>query len=179
MIKFLHVLSGFILLAVIAALGILLLCANGFRVESGVLDLFYIRELRLNAFCFGWVMLFTLMLYLFTFSPRRKKNRYVSYPSGDGTVSISVSAIRDYIRKLSGEFSAVVSIDPKVFAQKDQMSIELQVNLVAGARIPELSNALQMRVSECLREGLGISDIHEVKVTVLEITGEPRSVQRD
>jgi uncharacterized alkaline shock family protein YloU len=103
---------------------------------------------------------------------------YISFDSGNGTVSISVSAIRDYIRKLSGEFSSVVSIDPKIRSLKDGISVDLNVNLVAGARIPELSQALQARVRESLHDGLGIHEIREIKLRVQEITGEPAQSRR-
>ena len=126
----------------------------------------------------GGIMALLSLLYLVTFGPRRPKARYISFDSGNGSVSISANAVREYIRKLSGEFSAVVSIDPKIRSEKNSISIDLNVNLVAGARIPELSQALQNRVRESLRDGLGIDDVKEVKVLVQEITVEPRSSRR-
>lgn len=179
MIKFLHILSGLLVWVSFALLSLVLIFANVFHVENGILGAFYFPEMWLNALCLGGFMVFSVMLYLFTFAPRRPKVRYISFDSGNGSVSISVNAVRDYIRKLSGEFSAVVSIDPKVRAEADRISIDLNINLVAGARIPELSQALQERVRESLRDGLGVEDVHEIKVRVEEITGEPRSVRKN
>jgi uncharacterized alkaline shock family protein YloU len=156
-----------------------LVYANGLRVEEGILGAFYIDGSWYEAMGTGGIMVLLSLLYLVTFGPRSPKVRYISFASGDDTVSISVNAVRDYIRKLSGEFSAVVSIDPKIRAEKERISIDLNVNLVAGARIPELSQALQGRVRSSLRDGLGIDDVNEVKVRVQEITGEPRSARND
>jgi uncharacterized alkaline shock family protein YloU len=163
-----------------AAAGGALIYANGLRVDEGqsILRLFYFGENWLQAMGVGGIMVLLSLLYLVTFGPRRPKARYISFDSGNGSVSISVNAVREYIRKLSGEFSAVVSIDPKIRSEKDSISIDLNVNLVAGARIPELSQALQNRVRESLRDGLGIEDVKEVKVLVQEITVEPRSSRR-
>ena len=180
MTRFLHILSGIVIWFLFAAAGGALIYANGLRVDEGqsILRLFYFGENWLQAMGVGGIMVLLSLLYLVTFGPRRPKARYISFDSGNGSVSISVNAVREYIRKLSGEFSAVVSIDPKIRPEKDSISIDLNVNLVAGARIPELSQALQMRVRESLRDGLGIDDVKEVKVLVQEITVEPRSSRR-
>lgn len=179
MTKFFHVLSGLVIWFLFAALGGALIYANGLRVEVGLLGAFYLDERWYEAMGAGGIMVLLSLLYLVTFGPRRPKMRYISFDSGNGSVSISVNAVRDYIRKLSGEFSSVVSIDPKIRAEKDSISLDLHVNLVAGVRIPELSQALQNRVRESLRAGLGINEVKEVKVLVQEITGEPRSTRRD
>jgi len=176
MTKFLHVLSGFLIWFFFAVLGIALIHANIPGVTQNAFQFIPLRSLETAGL--GGIIILLAMLYLVTFGPRRPKVRYISFESAEGGVSISVNAVRDYIRKLSGEFSAVVSIDPKIRAEKDSLSIDLNVNLVAGARIPELSQALQSRVRESLREGLGIDEIKEIKVLVQEITGEPRSGRR-
>ncbi len=177
MTKFLHVLSGLLIGFLFTVIGGALIYANGLRVEEGILGAFYLHERWYEAMGFGGIMALLSLLYLVTFTPRRPQARYISFESGEGSVSISVNAVRDYIRKLSGEFGAIVSIDPKVRTEKDKLSLDLNVNLVAGARIPELSQALQSRVRESLRDGLGIDEVSEVRVRVQEITGEPRSVR--
>ncbi|MFA7256233.1 MAG: alkaline shock response membrane anchor protein AmaP [Kiritimatiellales bacterium] len=179
MTKFLHVLSGLVIWFLFAALGGALIYANGLCVEEGILGAFYLHERWYEAMGAGGIMILLILLYLVTFGPRRPKVRYISFDSGNGSVSISINAVRDYIRKLSGEFGAIVSIDPKIRSDKDSISIDLNVNLVAGARIPELSQELQNRVRESLRDGLGIDEVNEVRVRVQEITGEPRSARRD
>ncbi len=177
MTKFLHILSGLVILVLFAAIGVSLVHANIPGVTQTVFDIIPLQS-REAAGTGGIIVLLSL-LYLVTFGPRRPQVRYISFDSGNGSVSISVNAVRDYIRKLSGEFGAVVSIDPKIRAEKDSISIDLNVNLVAVARIPELSQALQSRVRESLRDGLGIDEVNEVRVRVQEITGEPRSARRD
>jgi uncharacterized alkaline shock family protein YloU len=177
MTKFLHALSGLLIWVLFAALGIALIHANIPGVTQTAFD--FIPLCSLEAAGLGGILVLLAMLYLVTFAPRRPKIRFISFESTEGGVSISVNAVRDYIRKLSGEFGAIVSIDPKIRAEKDSLSIDLNVNLVAGARIPELSQAIQSRVRESLRDGLGIEEINEIKVRVQEITGEPRSTRRD
>lgn len=177
MTRFLHVLSGAVIWFFFAAMGGALIHANIPGVTQSAFDFLPPLESWKAAGSGGLIVLLAL-LYLVTFASRSPKVRYISFDSGNGSVSISVNAVRDYIRKLSGEFSAVVSIDPKIRAERDRISIDLNVNLVAGSRIPELSQALQSRVRDSLRDGLGIAEVHEIKVRVQEITGEPASPRR-
>lgn len=178
MTKFLHILSGLIIWLLFAALGVAIVHANIPGVTKTVADFLPpFQSWRMAGI--GGIIVFLSLLYLVTFAPRRPKMRYISYESGDdGSVSISDSAVRDYIRKLSGEFGNIVSIEPKLRTEKNGISIDLNVKLVAGSRIPELSQALQSRVRESLREGLGIAEVTEVKVRIQEIVGEPSPTAR-
>lgn len=179
MTRFLHVFSGVVIWFLFAAIGGALIYANGLRVEEGLLGAFYLRDLWLETMGLGGIMVLLSLLHLVTFGPRRPKARYISFDSGEGSISISVSAVRDYVRKLGDEFGAVVGIDPKVRSDKTGISIDLDVKLQTGARIPELSQALQNRIREGVRDGLGIAEVREVKVRIQEIVGTPRPSRRD
>ncbi len=121
----------------------------------------------------GALMVLVSLLHLFTFAPRRKKTKTISFDTEGGIVSISVNAVCDFIQKLGDEFESVKNIDPKLHSEKDMVSIELNLKVRTGTRIPELSAQLQNRVRESVREGLGIVDVHEIKINISEIVGNP------
>jgi len=177
MTRVLHILAGIVIWLLVAVMGGALVHANIPGVTQTTFDLMPPLESWKMAGIGGFLILLSL-LYLATFAPRRPKKRYISYDSGSGSVSISDNAVREYIRKLSGEFGMVVSIDPKIRAEKNSISLDLDVKLVTGSRIPEVSQALQERVRESLRDGLGIAEVKEVKVRVQEIVGEPAPTRR-
>lgn len=175
--RLLHILSGALIWILFAVMGVALVHANIPGVTQNAFD--FMPPLQSwKAAGLGGLIVLLSMLYLVTFAPRRAKMRYISYDSGEGSVAVSDNAVRDSISKLSGEFSNVVSINPKIKSERDGLSIDLHVELVAGSRIPELSQALQSRVRESLRDGLGIANVKEVKVRVQEIVGEPSSSRR-
>ena len=178
MTKVLHVLSGAVIWFLFAALGGAVIYANGLRVEEGVLGAFCLHERWYEGMGIGGIMTLLSLLYLITFGPRRQKVRYISFDSDNGAVSISVSAVRDFIRKLGDEFGAVVGIDPKIRAEKDTISVDLDVKVQTGIRIPEFSQALQNRVREGMQDSLGIAEVKEVKVRIQEIVGTPRPPRR-
>ncbi|MCC7299612.1 MAG: alkaline shock response membrane anchor protein AmaP [Verrucomicrobia bacterium] len=178
MTKFLHVLSGLVIWFLFSALGGALIYANGLRVEEGILGAFYLHDRWYEAMGAGGIMTLLSLLYLITFGVPRPKAKYLSFDSGNGSVSISVSAVRDFVRKLGDEFGALVGIDPKIRAEKDSISIDLDVKIQTGTRIPEFSQALQNRVREGVHDGLGIAEVKEVKVRIQEIVGTPRPSRR-
>ncbi|NOU35542.1 MAG: alkaline shock response membrane anchor protein AmaP [Kiritimatiellaceae bacterium] len=177
MTKFLHVLSGLVIWFLFAALGGALVHANIPGVTISLFDVLPpLQSIKTTGI--GGVIILLAMLYLITFAPRRQKARYISFDSGNGAVSISVSAVRDFIRKLGDEFGAVVGIDPKIRSEKDAISVDLDVKVQTGVRIPEFSQALQNRVREGMQDSLGILEVKEVKVRIQEIVGTPRPSRR-
>ncbi len=121
----------------------------------------------------GLVLVLIVLIYLGTFGPACPRKRYLSFDSDNGEVSISLNAVRDFIRKIGDEFGTVISMDPQIRSEKELISIDLNVKLQTGARIPELSQMLQDRVRESIRDGLGIIEVREIKVKVQEIVGAP------
>ncbi|MFA6174411.1 MAG: alkaline shock response membrane anchor protein AmaP [Kiritimatiellales bacterium] len=177
MTKFLHVLSGLVIWFLFFALGGALIHANIPGVTQSAFDLIPLQSLKTTGI--GGLMVLLSMLYLVTFGPRRQKVRYISFDSGNGSVSISINAVRDFIRKLGDEFGAVVGIDPKIRAEKEAVSVDLDVKVQTGARIPELSQMLQNRIREGMQDSLGIVEVKEIKVRIQEIVGTPRPPRRN
>lgn len=153
--------------------------SNLFGVQEGLLGLFRAEGARLQAMTIGSVMVLLSVLYVLTIVPARPRLRFVTFESDEGEVSISVHAVRDFIRKIGDEFSAIHQIDPKIHADRDQIRIDLDVKIVSGSRVPELSQLLQARVREGIRDGLGIAEVRVIKVRVQEIIGEPPTSRED
>ncbi len=50
---------------------------------------------------------------------------------------------------------------------------------MAGTKIPELSQILQQRVRESVRESLGLEEIRNITIKVQEIVGDPTKPATD
>ena len=171
--KLLHFLSRVLVWVLFALEGGALLYANLLKDTQGPLRHFYIEDTAFTAAATGCVMLILVLIYLGTFGSARPRLRNISFDSEGGAVSISVNAVSDFIRKLGDEFGAVISLEPKIRSEKDLISIDLDVKIQTGTRIPELSQLLQDRVRESIRDGLGIIEVREIKVHIREIVGAP------
>jgi uncharacterized alkaline shock family protein YloU len=177
MTRFLHGLSALVIWILFAAAGGALIYANTLVVDDGVLGRFLLEGNRFQGSVIGGIVVLLALLHLVTLTRRRPRMRFISFESDEGTVSISVNAVRDFIRKLGEEFSAVISLEPKLREERKKINIDLDVKVESGSRIPELSHILQNRVRESVRNGLGITEVNEIKVRIQEIIGAPPPAQ--
>lgn len=171
--KFLHALTGILVFLTPVVWGGLLIYGNAFdnAFRDSILD--FIQNSPVYGTGLGMVLILMVLVYLGTWGASRPASRFISFDSENGSVSISVNAVRDFVRKIGDEFSAVVSMDPRIRPEKDLISIHLNVEIQTGTRIPELSQMLQDRVRESIRDGLGIVEVREIKVKVQKIVGVP------
>lgn len=172
--KILHALTGLLVVLLPLIWGGLLIYGNAFNTEFRDFIFGAMQNAPILGVLLGLGLVLIFLTYLGTFgASRRPKLRTISFDSEDGAVSISVNAVCDFIRKLGDEFGAVISLDPKIRSEKDLISIDLDVKVQTGSRIPELSQMLQNRVRESVRDGLGIVEVREIKVHIREIVGAP------
>lgn len=173
--KILHALSGALIFLTPLVWGGLLVYGNGFNTDFRDFLFDTITASPFYGVGLGLVLVLLVLIYLGTFGSARSRKRYISFESENGSVSISINAVRDFVRKIGDEFGAVVSMDPKIYPGKNTVSIDLNVKIQTGSRLPELSEMLQGRVRESIRNGLGIVEVRDIKVKVQEIVGVPPS----
>ncbi len=103
----------------------------------------------------------------------RRKEAFIDYQSEEGNVGISTKAIQDFVARVGREFAAVRDIDTRLIHGKGALDIAVSVSVVSGNKIPELSQVLQQRIRESVRESLGLAEIGKITVQVKEIVGAP------
>ena len=170
--KFFHYLFGLILF-------VLLVGAAGFVVDAALHMPLWASAVGLMqqypAISLGGVgvVLCVVVLYLLTGVQRRKPDQFISFDNEGGSVSISMNAMREFLIKIADEFAAVLYLDPTIKAYGEAMEIELDVRVRSGTALPELCRLLQSRVSESIRDELGLSEVKGVKVNIREIVTPP------
>ncbi|MEE9367451.1 MAG: alkaline shock response membrane anchor protein AmaP [Pontiella sp.] len=120
----------------------------------------------------GAVMILSVFLQWFG-RIGRKKDVFINFDSDDGSVGISTKAIQDFIERVGKEFAAIKSIDSELIQDKKALDIAISVKVISGNKIPELSQVLQQRIRESVRESLGLDEIRNITIKVQEIIGEP------
>ena len=135
----------------------------------------FLDSLRLERWTAFWVSVAAiclLALVVLTRLPKRARERFLSFENEGGTLSISTTAITDFLAKLANEFSAVTSMKPQVIPGRNEVDIVLNVKVKAGSEVHDLCQLLQQRVRESMINGLGILSVRNVQVNVVEITSE-------
>lgn len=100
-----------------------------------------------------------------------KKNRVVSFQNQDGEVSVSLSAIEEYIRKIAKGIPGIKDIKPRVDINKKGIDIITNLSMSAGANIPEVTERIQMEVRSKVQGMLGVEETINIKVNIDKITG--------
>lgn len=183
--KFLHGLIGFALSLAILALGWVLV-ANVVGLPNAYWRIFWnvLQQSNPWQFALGVSLVTLAILYWLSGLPIVGREQFLSFPGEGGTISISVNAINAFLLKLKTEFAGIVDLRADVSAShRGAIEVRLEMTVKAGTHIQQLSQALQQRVRESMRESLGIEDIAEVKVNVTDIVTvdedvEPRTPPR-
>ncbi|MBI2437516.1 MAG: alkaline shock response membrane anchor protein AmaP [Lentisphaerae bacterium] len=162
----LHGLIKCVLSVGLLILGVLLL-ANVFDFHPSVGD-FLITD-KWGKFLVGVSAIFLVLLYWLTALPL-KEEQFLTFENEGGSVSISVKAINEFLAKLTDEFAGINRLRPQVAATRDgRVEVRLDVSVKAGTKVQQLSQILQQRVRESLRDNLGIAEVQAVKVNVSAI----------
>lgn len=124
----------------------------------------------------GIGLLCLAVLFALTGIRRKKREHFLSFDNEGSTVSISTDAIADYITKLADEFPSIIRMRPRVIPARNAVDIIVDVRIKAGPQIHEVCGLLQQRIRESMTNGLGISEIRRIEVSVREIISEHRPV---
>jgi len=127
----------------------------------------YLINNPIDRFIIGAALIVLVIVYVLSAIPARRHERYISYDTATGKVSVSVKAINDLLARLADEFAGIVSLNANM--RPSDKSVRLDMSVKSGTKIQELSEAIQQRVRESIEDSLGISGISSVKVVVQEI----------
>jgi len=163
----LHGLIKFVLSVGVLVFGVLLLADLVPALHTPLGD-FLIND-KLGQFLVGISAVFLVLLYWLAGIPV-KEERFLTFENEGGAISISVKAINDFLAKLADEFAGIIRLRADVTAARDgRVEVRLDVGVKAGTKVQHLSQVLQQRVRESMRENLGITEIQTVKVNVSSI----------
>jgi len=172
--KILHGLIGFVLSLAVLAMGWLLV-ANVFGVHYAYWDV--LMNSRIWQFAIGVSLLTLVVLYWLSGLSFGKREQFLSFDSEGGVVSISVNAVNTFLAKLKSEFAGIVDLRANVSASRDgAIEVHMDMTVKAGTHIQQLSQALQQRIRDSMRESLGIAEVASVKVNVQDIVATEESV---
>jgi len=165
--KFLNGLMKMVLSVVILALGIFFL-ADVFGVESRI-GHFLLGD-PIGKFVTGTILVLIVILYWLTSMGGGGKEQFLSFENEGGMVNIRIKAVNDFLRRLADEFADIIDLKAEVTAAREgRIEVQLYLDVKSGTKIQQLSQVLQQRVRESMREGMGISEIASVKINVNEI----------
>jgi len=158
----------------IAAIGGVLVYLHGYNPELRDFLCGLFRQYPFAGQAAGGVLILWVLGWMNLSLHARRKARYIRFDTASGEVSVSIGAVRDYIRRVGSEFPAVLGLEPKIHAgRRGRTDVLLEVNIKAGHRVPELSEMLRTRIREGLQDELGLTGVGRIQVRIGKMVGTP------
>lgn len=98
-----------------------------------------------------------------------QRERTIAFQNPDGAVTISLSAIEDFIKRVGRDIPEIKEIKSDVIASKHGVEIKSRVSLWSDVNIPEVTEKIQSLVKTRLQDMLGIEEAIQVRVHVSKI----------
>ncbi|MBI4313281.1 MAG: alkaline shock response membrane anchor protein AmaP [Candidatus Omnitrophica bacterium] len=114
------------------------------------------------------VILFNLMVFQFSWA-RFQRQRTIAFTNPDGDVTISLSAIEDFIRRAARQIPDIRDLKSDVLATKKGIEVTARVSLGSESHIPEVTEKIQGLIKMRVQEMLGIEDPVLVRIHVSKI----------
>lgn len=98
-----------------------------------------------------------------------KKEKTIAFENPDGQVTISLTAIEDFIKRAMKQLPEVKESRPNVKASKKGITIVNRVVLFSDVNIPETTEKIQNIVKSRVQDMLGVEEPVEIQINVVKI----------
>lgn len=98
-----------------------------------------------------------------------RKEKTIAFENPDGQVTISLTAIEDFIKRAMKNLPEIKESRPNVRASKKGIMIVNRVVLFSDVNIPETTEKIQNIVKSRVQEMLGVEETVEIQVNVVKI----------
>ncbi|MCM8811871.1 MAG: alkaline shock response membrane anchor protein AmaP [Candidatus Omnitrophica bacterium] len=141
------------------------------------------KNLRIACFVTGVGLILLNWIIVQLTLAKLQRQKIIAFDNPDGQVTVSLSAVEDFVRRAAKEVPSVRDLRADVVAGKGKIVVRAKVSLWAEAHIPEVTEQLQSvvkaRVSEMLA---GIEEPIYVRIHVAKISHReegPRPSRRE
>ncbi len=137
------------------------------------------KQLRFACFLTGaGLILLNWMIAQLTIA-KFQREKTIAFDNPDGQVTVSLSAIEDFIRRTMREMPEVKDLRSDVVAGKGRILVRARVVLWSDAHIPEVTERIQVLVRSRIQEMLsGIEEPVHVRVHVAKIVHREEADER-
>jgi len=138
-------------------------------------ELFSDMSLRLVLLCVGTILVLFCMRYLQMLFSRSKRNKSIVFESPEGSVSITLIAIEDMLKKMLEDRTEISNIKPKVFLRKKWVELNAKGILVSEVNLVELIKEIQEKVKEKMQVLLGEDKKVKVNLEIRKVSADGKT----
>jgi uncharacterized alkaline shock family protein YloU len=175
--NFLKRVTSLVYLVAMIGAGALMLAMSVEVVPSGVFaDMVEILRSSLNASIalsvVGTAFILMGVLAPFRVSKSLGRNRLITFRNPDGEVTVALSAIENYVKRVARDIPGINDIKSNVKASKKGINITSYVAICAGTNIPEATENIQMTVKSRVQDMLGVEENINMTMHISKILKE-------
>ncbi len=100
---------------------------------------------------------------------KMQREKTIAFNNPDGEVTVSLTAIEDFIKRLSSSMIEIRDLRSNVIAGKKGIEVNCRVSIWADANIPEITESIQAIIKNRIQEMLGIEEPIVVRMHVGKI----------
>ena len=97
---------------------------------------------------------------------RLEREKTLAFDNPDGRVTVSLTAIEDFMRKLGSQIPEIKELKPKVSATKKAVIVDTKIILYSETSIPNITEKIQSIVKNRIQDMLGIEEPIIVRVHI-------------
>jgi len=151
-------------------------------VIDSVTALYAASNARLVLGLTGILLIFISIMVVQLAVGKIRREKTIAFENPDGQVTISLSAIEDFIRRALKQLPEVKELKPTVRAGKKGILIINRVTLFSDVNIPEMTEKIQAMVKSRVQEMLGVEEPINIRIHVVKIVHKeeaPKHLNKD
>ncbi|MGB2880061.1 MAG: alkaline shock response membrane anchor protein AmaP [Candidatus Omnitrophota bacterium] len=123
--------------------------------------------------CAGGLFVLIGITAPFRVARKLQSSRIIAFQNPDGEVTISLSAIEEYIKKIAGGMDEIKDVRSRVNTSRKGINIVCDVAILPGANIPEVTEKMQAAVKNKLSGMIGVEEKINIKMNINKIAKGP------
>jgi uncharacterized alkaline shock family protein YloU len=123
----------------------------------------------------GGLLIMVTLLVMQIILGRMRMERTIAFENPDGQVTISLSAIEDFIKRLTRQLPEIKELKPNVIATKKGVDITTRLVLYSDTNIPDITEKIQNMIKAKVQDMLGIEESIAVKIHIAKIAQKEES----
>jgi len=117
----------------------------------------------------GGLLIAVTLLVIQIVIGRMQMERTIAFENPDGQVTISLSAIEDFIKRMTRLLPEIKELKPSVIATKKGVNITARLVLFSDTNIPEITEKIQNIIKGRMQDILGLEEAVFIKIHIAKI----------
>ena len=167
------ILTCYIVLFILLGFGLIAFSMHWIPIESTTywLEMAYTeKNLRLACFLTGAGLILLHWMYAELSWTKFRRQKTIAFENPDGQVTVSLTAIEDFLRRSTQDLPEVKELRSDVVARKGKIVVRVRATLWAGTHIPDAAERIQSVVKTKVQEMLaGVEEPVLVRLHVANI----------